>query len=407
MHASKTRWIMLPAMALASQVLFDCGPVDTVDPTCSNATFNPQTGVLVSFGSSADARKVDAFLQATIDLNRAVNEVHDGLNTTCRAIGTDLGLAESAYVPMTAGEPAAATSCRRVAQEIQSVIQMALPRDARLIIRGNPPVCQVEVSLQASCAARCTVQVDAGVPQCMGTVVADCSGSCTGSCSGSCNAACSGECSGTCTGQCMGTCTGQCMGTCTQMDGQGRCVGQCSGMCMGHCSANCTGSCMGTCSAGCSGTCMGSCRGMCTVANNIRCDGQAYLNIETQCRAACEAQARARATCTEPSLVVTTTATVSPAALQRFNALTASLQRNFPRFQALAARAQFIGTEAAPNFVTSLNGVGQAATNTGLRAVSCMARAVVVTTEAATKFRASVDVSVQVSASVTVAGAAN
>ena len=74
---------------------------------------------------------------------------------------------------------------------------------------------------------------------------------------------------------------------------------------------------------------------------------------------------------------------------------------------ATAARIEVLGRQAVPNFVTSLNGVGQAATNTGLRAVSCMARAVVVTTEAATKFRASVDVSVQVSASVTVAGAAN
>jgi hypothetical protein len=146
---------------------------------------------------------------------------------------------------------------------------------------------------------------------------------------------------------------------------------------------------------------------MCTVASNIRCDGQTNITVEAQCSAACEAQGHARATCTEPTLVVTTTATVSPAAQQRLNTLITSLQRNLPRFQATAARIEVLGRQAVPNFVTSLNGVGQAATNTGLRAVSCMARAVAVTTEAATRFQASVDVSIQVSASVTVQGNAN
>ena len=391
-------------LAVLPVALIDCiGNV--ADPTCSTSTFDVTGGTFVTFGSTVDARKIDAFLQATLDLNTATIQIHDGLTATCRAIGDDLGIAPSQYVPASAGELPVAYTCRRVAAEVRSVINAALPAGQALTLTITPPVCQVDLNLVAQCNARCTGQASVAVPQCMGTVVVDCSGSCSGACAGSCDASCTGICDGNCSGRCAGTCTGQCSGGCDAMDSTGRCVGTCMGTCTGRCSAMCTGTCTGSCSAGCQGNCRGTCTGTCSVPGTVHCDGTFAAMADVQCSAACAAQANARATCTDPQVTIGTAATVTPAALARLGTLVTSLQRNYPRMLLNAQRIQRVVQQSAPTFVNSLSGVGTAASHVGLTAVACVARAAAVSADMVNRFSVSAQVTVDFSATVSATSA--
>lgn len=403
-------WYM-PFVVLGGLSLFACGDggadPNLGDPLCSATSFDIPSGRVTTFGTSADGRKVENFLRATIDLSVSVTALNDGLLTACRGIGTDLGLTEGDYTPMASGELPVVTVCRRVAREVQTQVQQSLPQGARLVLTYAPPVCSVDINVAAACQGRCTGSVTAMVPRCTGDVVADCAGSCTGSCQGTCAAACTGSCNGTCTGACMGTCVGECAGTCSQRDGAGRCVGTCSGTCTGSCSAQCMGSCQGSCAAGCEGSCMGQCRGTCTVASNVRCDGRYELDGDVQCRAACQAQANAQARCTPPALTVTTSGAVPPGSAARVTALVTTLQRNYPAILAAQAQLTTVLGVTAPNFATSLDGAAQAARNVGVTAVACFARAAAASVETASRFSASVNVTVEFSASVTATGTAS
>lgn len=396
--------LLVPSLALLSVGLVDCGDNGigdiTNDPTCSTATFNVEGNTFVSFGTSADARKIDAFLRATLDINTTVNAIHDDLVTACTNVGNDLGIPASEYVAASPTEPRVATVCNRVIREVHAVVTAALPAGASLTLAFAPPICRADINIAAQCAAQCTASASATVPQCQGTVVADCAGSCQGSCQGSCNAACTGQCSGTCTGSCTGTCTGRCEGTCTTMDANGNCNGACTGTCTGSCSAGCTGSCMGTCTAGCMGTCSGQCRGMCSVASNVRCEGNFSVMAEAECRAACEARASASVACTRPELTVVAQTTVNAGAQARLETLIRSLTNNYPLLLQNAARAQQLVLKA-PEFASAFRGAATAAGNVGVRAVACMARAATVTADAVTKVQASAQVSVSFQASFT------
>jgi hypothetical protein len=127
-------------------------------------------------------------------------------------------------------------------------------------------------------------------------------------------------------------------------------------------------------------------------------------NVEAQCDAACEARANVTATCTDP--MVTIYARVgSPGMTARLNALVTSLQTNYPRILTAAARIERL-TMTVPAFVQSLDGVARAAVNVGVQAVACTAQAVTVSAAAASKFNATVNVSVMFSASITATGTA-
>jgi len=400
----------VPVVVLGGLSLFACGDVgadpNLGDPLCSATTFDIPSGRVATFGTSADARKVEDFLRATAELSNGVRTLNETLLATCRSIGTDLGLTAADYTPMSANELPVATVCRRVAREVQTQVQQSLPQGARLVLTYTPPVCAVDITVAAACQGRCTGNVMAMVPRCTGEVVADCMGSCTGSCEGTCAADCMGSCNGTCTGSCMGTCVGECTGTCSQRDGAGRCVGTCSGTCQGSCSAQCMGSCQGSCSAGCQGSCTGQCRGSCTVASNVRCDGRYELEGDVQCRAACQAQANARARCTPPALTITTSGTVPAGSAARITTLVTTLQRNYPAILAAQAQLTTVLGVSAPNFAASLDGAGQAARNVGLTAVACFTRAAAASVETASQFSASVTVTVEFSASVSASGSA-
>jgi modification target Cys-rich repeat protein len=398
--------LWLPAAAVCVFALDACGPNSSLgsDPVCSTTTFDVAGNRVATFGTSADAVKIQTFLQSTIDLTNGVNEAHDGVLAACRAIGGDLGLTDADYRPATAGEDAVTTVCTRVIAEVRTVIQAGLPSGASLQLAVTPPVCRVNLEVAGQCYARCTGSVMATAPRCNGTLVADCTGTCDASCSGTCSGGCTGNCSGTCTGTCSGTCVGQCSAGCSAMDGTGRCVGTCTGTCTGSCSAGCTGSCSGSCSAGCMGTCMGTCRGMCSVASTVRCEGNWDVQADAQCDAACRARVQAQATCTPAAVRVAAITTVTPAGQARLNTLIMSLQSHYPEFARFAQRLVVLGTQTVPTFVTSVQGAAQAAGRVSATASACIVRAGIIAADTATRLNATVQVNVQFSAAVTVQG---
>ncbi len=396
--------LWLPAAAVSVLALDACGPEVGSDPVCSTATFDVAGNRVATFGTTADALKIQAFLQSTIDLTNGVNEAHRGMIGVCRAIGTDLGLTEADYRATTAGEDEVSYVCRRVITEIRTVIQAGLPSGAALQLNVTPPVCRVDLDAEAQCYARCTGSVMVTAPRCNGTLVADCSGSCDAYCAGTCSGGCTGQCQGTCTGTCSGTCVGQCSAGCSAMDGTGRCIGTCTGTCTGSCSAGCSGSCTGSCSAGCMGSCMGQCRGMCTVSSSVRCEGTWDVQSDVQCDAACRARIQAQATCTPGAVRVAAVTTVNAAGQARLNTLITSLQNHYPDFARYAQRLVVLGTQTVPTFVTSVQGATQAAGRVSATATACMVRAGIVAADTATRLNATVQVNVQFSAAVTVQG---
>lgn len=366
------RWL-LPLAPVLSLALLDCG--GTVDEiTCGPTFFNVDARTVGVFGTTADARRVQAFLQATVDVNHSINEVHDSLVRTCRTIGDAIGVPASAYTAMTAGEAQVTTVCRPVYTEIQAIIRAAVPTNARLDITTTPGACSVDLQLAARCNAQCTASAMLEVPQCSGQVVAQCMGSCAGSC----------------TGTCMGNCNGTCMGTCSQMNAQGQCTGTCSGTCTGTCSASCTG----------------ECRGSCSVASSLRCEGQWNVMTNAQCSGACDAQARARATCTPPMVTVVASAMGGSADAQaRLRTLITALQANLPAFEGLRQRTEVLLAQGQ-TFLNTVEPALRSASSVSATAVLCATRATTVAAAAATKFTASAQVTVNFSASLTVTGGA-
>lgn len=371
------RW-MLPIAPVLSLALLDCGGTVEVPNlntlTCGTSVFNVEGRTVGVLGTSADAKRIEAFLQATVDLNYAVNDVHDSLVRTCRAIGDAIQIPASAYTAMTPGEAQVTTTCRPVYTEIANIIRAALPTNTQLQITATPAVCSFDYQLAARCNAQCTASATVMYPMCSGDVIATCSGACAGSC----------------TGTCSGTCNGQCMGTCSQMGQDGRCAGTCTGECRGSCSASCTG----------------ECRGSCTVASRVRCEGMWDVQTNAQCSAACDAQVRARAACTAPTVNIAAASNVSPAARARFDLLVAALRANYPAFEQIRQRGEVLFRDAVPAFASTLQPALQSAGNVSATAALCGVRAVAVTTEAAAKLAASTQVTAQITVSVSVMGTA-
>ena len=133
----------------------------------------------------------------------------------------------------------------------------------------------------------------------------------------------------------------------------------------------------------------------------VHCDGMYSAQADVQCNAACQAQANARATCSDPQIAVTVVGGASTTDLTRLRTLITSIETHYPRFLANAYRIQRVITTTSPAFVSSLNGLGSAATNVGLTASACVVRAVAVATDFSGRFAASTQVTVDISVSVT------
>ena len=224
------------------------GAAGSVDPdTCEN------------YAAVDGGMKLRAFLEATVQLHKAVKDTENYLKDTCVQMGGKLGMAPDKL------EGDTKTVCNAMVAELKNSLKVGLKPKAKLTVKYEPAVCEVNVSAAADIAAKCEgkASADIGVR-----------------CEGKCGGTCSGSCSGTCQGTCQGTCKGTCKGKAGTAGTGGKCDGQCEGTCEGSCSATCQGSCSGG------------------------CEGHADVDASAECQAKAEVSANVEAKCTEPKVDV-------------------------------------------------------------------------------------------------------
>jgi hypothetical protein len=291
-------------------------------------------------GQSADAQKVEAFLETGARFEEDSLALASEVEGVCTVMAADLGV----EVPSAQGEQLQVeATCRAVANEIHTIIDEALPSGATIEMAYTPPVCSFELDAMASCVAECDA-----------SFVAENNVTCEG---------------GQLVGACEGTCSGECRADGTTSEVQGYCAGECAGSC--------------------------------DVAMQApRCEGEAYVEADAHCEAACDARIDARAECTEPSLEMSWSIDVDPAAQARFDALIATLEANYPRLLALTARLENV-VASGGELVTAFEGAAGAAGNLGYMATMCFADSTLLAASSLATIEVTMTVSVEVSASAT------
>jgi hypothetical protein len=155
------------------------------------------------YATVSDAgRKLNAFLDATATLQKAVKEVSVEVRTGCDAMAKELG--QSA-------KGSNKEVCDRVLAAVKEDLKAGIKAEASLTIDYKPAVCTINIDAGASFAAKCEAKAE-------GDMSVRCDGTCTGTCSGACDGTCEGdnsggECNGTCDGSCGGSCSGGCQGS--------------------------------------------------------------------------------------------------------------------------------------------------------------------------------------------------
>lgn len=349
-------------------------------------------------GNGPAATRVEAALDATDQLAADVTDLTGELDSICRTMAADIALT----IPDPAGQPSVEVSCGTLADEIEAIVQEALPAGETLVLTVEPAACSIDVDAAARCAGSCDANIGARAE--VTCTEGQLSGRCTGSCGGECRiegtAVCASECRGSCTGTCDGNCTGACSGTCSATDSEGNCIGTCDGDCTGSCSGECIGTCSGTCVSDVTGVCEGTCSGTCDVELEApRCEGEAMIMAEASCQATCESELRADAECTEPQVTVSTSTPVDYAAQPRLADLVGMLQLRWPRFVAIQKKLQGVVTagQGLGTTITDLQGV---VGEVGAQAGACLTVAARTAGNAVTTLTGSVSVSLEVSASV-------
>lgn len=365
---------------------------------CQGTTLG--SGDCNDLGTGAEAQKLEAFLDTAARFETDAFALAGAVEAECAAMAAELGVS----VPRASeDELQVEVTCQAVSAEIEAILDAALPAGASLTLEYVPPVCSFELSAMADCVAECDANVTADVHvECTeGRLVGSCSGTCTGECRVEGEVACEAECRGSCTGSCEGSCYGACEGECSAFDSEGNCIGTCAGTCSGSCSGTCSGTCEGTCVAEVSGSCTGSCAGSCDVDFEApRCEGQASVEADVDCRAACDAELSARAECSEPSVTLYTTAEIDPAAQARLAELVTTLRAHLPRLLALQAQLQGV-VDTGAELVTTVRDAARAAGRLSVTAGLCFTDAAARLVDAVAAVEVSFTVTVEVSASVT------
>lgn len=335
------------------------------------------------FGATAEARKLQAFVDAATSFASAADDIQGSLLASCRQMGEALGM-ESAQLSGEGAEGVRSV-CAAVSERLRAdLTQIRGAAGVNVEIRARPPRCEVSVDAYAQCAGSCEANVEPG------SVEIQCEG---GELRGGCSAECTGHCAVEVSGECSGTCEGSCEGRCSATAEDGSCAGTCQGTCHGHCAVQA------------SGRCEGECRGGCSVAfQEPRCTGHVQPpNVSADCRAACDARLDAQASCQpgEMTLVVTgeldenlqQTATRAANAVRAGLGTIAMLRRRLDR---LARSGEAV--------VSSARGLPDAVGSLGVQAGACAAATVSALTGAVGSVSVSVEVSVEVSGSASASG---
>lgn len=355
------RYSMLLAAGVAIPVLTNgCSAVSDATGAVCCKEYQPGTDMLTTdFKVDASIKgQFTAFAQASGDIATVGGNAVADVTGSCTAIATDLGA--DPQDPGAAGLAGTALMnfwCNKAVAQINANFTATGVAKAQLTLQYDPPQCSMSLSAQADCQAKCDVSgmcdIKANPPTCTGgTLEVDCKGGCTASgtapsfdCTGSCSGNCTGSCEAQggvavdCTGHCDGTCAAGTAGNGVQTDGS------CKGTCSGHCTIDATApkvTCKGTCSGQCDAKCTAApgqasvkCGGKCDVqATPLECKGGTLSGgcmVDAKCSGSCNASVQAKATCTEPKLVIAFSGSVKAGAEGQYNALLNTLETNLPK----------------------------------------------------------------------------
>lgn len=349
------------------------------------------------FGASKAAVRLSSFLGATARFAHSAADLETSLLDSCKSIGGALGMDAGALSGSTK------TVCDAVSAKLSAELKgLRAEGNVQVNVVSTPPRCEVSMRAYADCAARCEVDVDPGKVELEcegGEISGKCSAECKGECSAQVQGVCEGRCEGSCQGGCSGVCQGACDGQCSATGANGECNGACKGTCRGSCSAGCGGSCEGQCWVRGQASCSGECRGGCSVAyEEPRCSGEIRPpKVSAECKASCDAQLHAEASCTPGHTEVTVTGggQVDPAKLERVRA---ALRAGYG--QMLATGEKLRRVRAAGKALSKAGQDLKGVSTVGVRAVACMSEAASLLPTALASVSASFEVQVSFTASV-------
>ena len=332
------------------------------------------------FGTSAGAQKLEAFISAADGFTAAADDIQTTLLEACQQMGRELGM--SAGELSGSGPEATRSVCNAVSERLRGELRAVRAHaGVTVTIRTRPPRCSVAVDAYAGCAAECDVNVDPG------SVEIQCEG---GELRGGCSAECTGSCAVDVSARCEGTCEGICEGTCSATAEDGSCAGSCSGDCRGQCVAQASGSCSGQCRGGCS-----------VEFTEPRCTGTVRPpNVSADCQAACDARLSAEASCEPGEVEVAITGELGTDLAERAERVSAALRAGFGTILTIRARLERL-RDSGEQVVRLAGGLPGAVASIGLEAAGCARGSIESLQSSMGSVRISMEVSVQVSGSVT------
>lgn len=349
------------------------------------------------------ANKIKASVGAAVELKELADKIDADLLEACGGLAKDLG-DPSTYK---SGQDA----CKGALKVIGET-KAKLGPNASIKIEIAEPHCAIDAEAYADCAARCdpTIQPGSVDAKCEG---GELQGTCTAQCKGDCEldaaAACSGECTGTCdanvSGVCDGTCNGKCDGKATAASGapcSGKCEGKCSGSVKGVCRGNCAGSCHLSRGGTCSGTCTGSCSAKMQAP---KCTGNVSPpKVSADCKAKCDAQVHAKASCTRAHVILKITGAADPEVEAK---LRAAVEKNLPLVVSVGTRVGKNVIKLGKDILVMADGVRNIIQTTiadkvvGAVVIACVASPFKGAIEGVVSIEANVNVSVDIQATAT------
>ncbi|HEX3345909.1 MAG TPA: hypothetical protein VHS09_15095 [Polyangiaceae bacterium] len=345
------------------------------------------------------AAKVKAGVGAAVEMKILADKIDADLTAACGKIATDLGDTNT--------YKNAQDACKAAAAIIGST-KAKLGAAAKVTLDVDPPKCGLDINAYGDCGASCDATVKPGGAdiQCDGgKLQGTCGASCSGECDMTAAAACSGECDGTCDADVSGSCSGNCNGKCDGKASSGACAGKCDGKCSGNVKATCKGKCGGTCKMTAAASCKGTCTGTCSAKMDApKCTGTVKPPaMSADCKAKCDAQVQANASCTPPHVLVHIIGAADAAAATKLQTV---LESDLPLVLNVAiGTAKNVGQIVAgvKTVVEGVEGVVKTATSdkiAGAALIACVASPFKGAIDAATGIQANVSVSVSVQGSV-------
>lgn len=368
------------------------GGAATLDNSCTSA----------QYGAEANAQAFSAFLTASASFITAAANIDTTLISTCRALGTDLGMSEG---EMAANGTDTRSICTAVSAKVQAEFASMREAQIRTHVESTPPVCKTRVEEYRQCIQQCqpTVVREGRIETTCegGEFRGTCGASCSGRCAVEVNGQCGGSCEGTCSGGCTGVCRGACEGTCASRDAQGNCNGACQGTCYGTCSAGCTGSCQGRCELSGQASCQGECRGGCSVEYQAPvCTGRIVPpEVRTECRESCDSVQMSYRECTPGQTRIIVDGTAAAEAIARVRRTNDALAARIPQILALGEQVRTLASSGEV-MVRNAGGFAQSSTQLGAAAGACALQAVAALPVATARVSVAVNVSVSFQGSV-------